>query len=66
MEKRKQSKRNYGSPQSWPTEVAFEQALLVATGTFLVDVKELENENLQKQQLEYFDYSYLIYLTNYY
>lgn len=48
MEKRKQSKRNYGSPQSWPTEVAFEQALLVATGTFLVDVKELENENAEE------------------
>ncbi len=48
MEKRNQSKRTYGSPQSWPTEVAFEQALLVATGTFLMDVKELENENAEK------------------
>jgi len=38
-------KRTYRSPLSSPTEVAFEQALLVATGTFLVDVNPLENEN---------------------
>lgn len=45
MEKRKQLKRNYGSPQSWPTEVAFEQALLVATATLLLKVDPLVNEN---------------------
>ena len=38
-------KRTYRSPLSSPTEEAFEQALLVATGTFLVDVNPLENEN---------------------
>lgn len=47
MEKRKQSKRNYGSPQSWPTEVAFEQALLVATARFLFTVEETENMNAE-------------------
>lgn len=45
MEKRKQPKRNYGSPQSWPTEVAFEQALLVATNRLLMEVDESENVN---------------------
>ena len=45
MENRKQSKRNYGSPQSWPTEVAFEQALLVATNRLLMEVDESENVN---------------------
>jgi len=47
MEKRKQPKRNYGSPQSWPTEVAFEQALLVATARFLFTVEETENMNAE-------------------
>lgn len=47
MEKRKQSKRNYGSPQSWPTEVTFEQALLVATARFLFTVEETENMNAE-------------------
>ena len=47
MENRKQSKRNYGSPQSWPTEVAFEQALLVATARFLFTVEETENMNAE-------------------
>ena len=45
MEKRKQSKRTYGSPQSWPTEVAFEQALLVTTARFLFNVEESDNIN---------------------
>lgn len=47
MEKRKQPKRTYGSPQSWPTEVAFEQALLVATARFLFTVEETENMNAE-------------------
>ena len=38
-------KRTYRSPLSSPTEVAFEQALLVATARFLVDVEEAENVN---------------------
>ena len=38
-------KRTYSSPLSSPTEVAFEQALLVATATLWVDVNPLENEN---------------------
>ena len=38
-------KRNYSSPLSWPTEVAFEQALLVATARFLFTVEETENMN---------------------
>ena len=45
MEKRNQSKRTYGSPQSWPTEVAFEQALLVTTARFLFNVEESDNIN---------------------
>ena len=45
MEKRNQSKRTYGSPQSWPTEVAFEQALLVTTNRLLMELDELENVN---------------------
>lgn len=47
MEKRKQPKRTYGSPQSWPTEVTFEQALLVATARFLFTVEETENMNAE-------------------
>ena len=43
MKKRNQSKRSYLKPQSWPTEVAFEQALLVKTERLLMDVHELEN-----------------------
>ena len=38
-------KRTYRSPLSSPTEVAFEQALLVATARFLVDVDESVNMN---------------------
>lgn len=45
MEKRNQPKRNYGSPQSWPTEVAFEEALLVDTARFLFNVEESDNIN---------------------
>ena len=45
MKDRNQMKRTYSSPLSSPTEVAFEQALLVATATLWVDVNPLENEN---------------------
>ena len=38
-------KRTYRSPLSSPTEVAFEQALLVATGTLLLEVDPLDNMN---------------------
>lgn len=38
-------KRTYASPLSKPTEVAFEQALLVATARFLFEVDESENMN---------------------
>ena len=38
-------KRTYRSPLSSPTEVAFEQSLLVATARFLIQVDELDNMN---------------------
>lgn len=38
-------KRTYSSPLSTPTEVAFEQSLLVATARFLFTVDESENMN---------------------
>jgi len=38
-------KRTYSSPLSSPTEVAFEQALLVTTARLLMEVDELENVN---------------------
>ena len=38
-------KRTYSSPLSAPTEVAFEQALLVATARFLFTVDEDQNMN---------------------
>ena len=38
-------KRTYRSPLSFPTEVAFEQALLVTTTRLLVEVDESENVN---------------------
>ena len=41
--KRHQAKRTYSSPRSVPTEVAFEQALLVTTARLLLEVDELEN-----------------------
>ena len=40
-------KRTYRSPQSLPTEVAFEQALLVATARLLMEVDESENVNAE-------------------
>ena len=38
-------KRAYRSPQSWPTEVAFEEALLVNTARLVLEIDELENVN---------------------
>jgi len=45
MKKRNQLKQRYQAPQSAPTEVAFEQALLVTTNRLLMEVDELENVN---------------------
>ena len=45
MKHRNQMKRTYRSPLSLPTEVAFEQALLVTTTRLLVEVDESENVN---------------------
>ena len=39
-------KRTYSSPLSLPTEVAFEQALLVTTARLLLEVDESENVNI--------------------
>jgi hypothetical protein len=41
-------KRTYRSPQSLPTEVAFEQALLVSTARFLLNVDETVNMNIME------------------
>ena len=38
-------KRTYSSPQVKPTEVAFEQALLVTTGRLLLELDEADNVN---------------------
>lgn len=43
--RRHQAKRAYSAPQSKPTEVVFEQALLVTTARFLLEVDETENVN---------------------
>ena len=43
--KRQYAKRIYCSPRSIPTEVSFEQALLVATARFLITVDETQNMN---------------------
>ena len=43
--KRQHAKRIYSSPWSIPTDVAFEQALLVTTTRLLVEVDESENVN---------------------
>ena len=41
-------KRTYRSPLSLPTEVAFEQALLVSTARFLLNVDETVNMNIME------------------
>lgn len=45
MKHRNQMKRTYRSPLSSPTEVAFEQSLLVATARMLLRVDESDNVN---------------------
>ena len=45
MKHRNQMKRTYSSPQVKPTEVAFEQALLVTTGRLLLELDEADNVN---------------------
>ena len=40
-------KRTYRSPLSFPTEVAFEQALLVTTTRLIEYVDETENVNIE-------------------
>ena len=45
MKHRNQMKRTYSSPQVKPTEVQFEQALLVTTGRLLLELDETENIN---------------------
>ena len=45
MKYQKQMKRTYSTPLSYPTEVLFEQALLVTTARMLLTVDELENVN---------------------
>lgn len=47
MKHRNQMKRTYRSPQSLPTEVAFEQALLVTTTRLTMYVDETENVNIE-------------------
>ena len=47
MKHRNQMKRTYRSPLSLPTEVAFEQALLVATARLTMEVDESENVNIE-------------------
>ena len=51
MRNRNQSKRVYSSPRSLPTEVEFEQALLVETARFLLQVDELENVNIAAEEI---------------
>ena len=45
MKDRNTLKRNYNSPLSYQTEVAFEQALLVATARLIMTVDETETVN---------------------
>ena len=47
MKHRNQMKRTYRSPLSSPTEVAFEQALLVTTTRLTMYVDETENVNIE-------------------
>ena len=45
MNDRKQGKGIYSAPWTRPTDVAFEQALLVTTTRLMMTVDELENVN---------------------
>lgn len=47
MKHRNQMKRTYSSPRVQPTEVLFEQALLVTTTRLLMYVDESENVNIE-------------------
>ena len=51
MRNRNQSRRVYVSPLSVPAEVAFEQAFLVESARFLLQVDELENVNIAAEEL---------------
>ena len=51
MRLRYSKKRVYCSPQLRLAEVEFEQALLVTTARFLLQVDELENVNIQGEQV---------------
>ena len=42
-------KRTYRFPLSSPTEVAFEQSLLVATARLLIQMDELDNMNILEE-----------------
>ena len=45
MERKNLTKHAYQAPWSTPTEVTFEQSLLVATARMLLEVNELEQMN---------------------
>ena len=47
MKHRNQMKRTYSSPRVQPTDVLFEQALLVTTTRLLMYVDESENVNIE-------------------
>ena len=47
MDDQKQGKRFYSAPWARPTDVAFEQALLVTTTRLMMTVDELENVNAE-------------------
>ena len=51
MRHRNPKKRVYCSPSSFPAKVEFEQALLVESARFLLQVDELENVNIQGEQI---------------
>ena len=51
MKHRNQMKRTYQSPLSWPTEVAFEQSLLVGS---IQNTTEIVNMGIDVQ---YYDFS---------
>lgn len=57
MRHRNQSRRVYISPLSLSTDVEFEQALLVETARFLLQVDELENVNIEAaEDIMYFEF----------
>ena len=47
MKHRNTLKRTYSSPLSYPTEIAFEQALLVTTARLIMTVDETETVNTE-------------------